>query len=57
MSLASEGPDHATHTKKLRQVGWLGFTDTFYPWGTSLDVIHAGESGGYSPVYIEIGDD
>jgi hypothetical protein len=56
MSLFNEGPDHRPHTT-LRQVGWLGFTETFYPWGTTLDMIHAGESGGYSPVYIEVGDD
>lgn len=47
-----EGPEHAPHTRMLRQVGWLGHSnDTFYPWGTSLEVIHQRERGGYTPAY------
>jgi hypothetical protein len=56
MSLFNEGPDHQPHTM-LRQVGWLGFTETFYPLGTTLETIHKYEKAGYSPVYIEVGDD
>ena len=50
------GPDHKTHTKLLRQVGWLG-----HKAGHLYDLADVPkrdrEPGGYSPVYIEIGDD
>jgi hypothetical protein len=56
-----EGPDtkvdkfNQSHT--MRQVGWIGHKDgDFYPIFTGTDMIRASEPGGYSPVYMEVGD-
>ncbi len=42
--------------RNLRQIGWLGQSGSFYPIYTSVLQIHGIETGGYSPVYIEMGE-
>lgn len=55
-----EGPERKISvfnpTHDLRQIGWLGFTGVFYPVYCPMSVIHEHEKGGYSPVYMEVGD-
>lgn len=45
-----EGPTHNTHGPQI-QVGWLGHSGMFYPWGKMPTKDQ--EPGGYLPVYID----
>lgn len=40
----------------MQQVGWLGQTGRFYPWGTPITEIHRYETASYEPVYHQIGE-